>query len=106
MITMAVQDADNNDKSAGFRNNGKRICDITHFYNRQRSNSLQIYVEDPYLKDNRWLTSGSIRMVLTKYGEPNQINAIKLTFAEATELIFRLQKGLAVAMEKELNLQD
>jgi len=45
-------------------------------------------------------------MVLTKYAEPNQVNAIKLTFAEATELIFRLQKGLAVAMEKELKLQD
>ena len=106
MMSMAVQGTENKNKSSGFRNNGKKICDITHFYNRQRSNSLAIYVEDPYLKDNKWLTSGSIRMVLTKYAEPNQVNAIKLTFAEATELIFRLQKGLAVAMEKELKLQD
>jgi len=89
-------------------NNGiksTRICDIVHFYNKQRSNSLQVYVEDPYLKDGRWLTSGAIRMVLTKYGEQQQVNAIKLTFAEATELIFRLQKALNTALDKELELQ-
>ena len=88
-----------------YQNNGKRICDIIHFYNKKRSNGLQVYVEDPYLKDGRWLTSGSIRLVMTKYGEPNQVNAIKLTFAEATELIFRLQKGLNQSLEKELELQ-
>ncbi|NHJ86020.1 MAG: hypothetical protein FK734_11200 [Asgard group archaeon] len=87
------------------RSNGTRLCDITHFYNKQRSNSMTVYVEDPYLKDGRWLTSGSIRIVLTKYGEPNQVNAIKLTFAEATELIFRLQKGLELAIDKEVELQ-
>ncbi|MFW9921691.1 MAG: hypothetical protein ACFFDW_00180 [Candidatus Thorarchaeota archaeon] len=86
-------------------NNGKKICDITHFFNKQRSNSLQLFVEDPYLKDGRWLTSGSIRIVLTKYGEPNQVNAIKLTFAEASELIFRLQLGLENSFNKEIDLQ-
>ena len=86
-------------------NNGKKVCDIIHFYNKQRSNSLQVYVEDPYLKNGQWLTSGSIRLVLTKYGEPNQVNAIKLTFAEATELIFRLQNGLQASFNKEAELQ-
>ena len=89
-----------------FRNNGTRICDIVHFYNKQRSNGMQVYIEDPYLKDGRWLTSGSVRIVLTKYGgEQNQVNAIKLTFAEATELIFRLQKGLSHSFGKEVELQ-
>ncbi len=89
----------------GFQNNGTRICDIVHFYNKQRSNSMQVFIEDPYLKDGRWLTSGSIRIVLTKYGEPNQVNAIKLTFAEAAELVFRLQKGLSHSFSKEVELQ-
>ncbi|NHJ04249.1 MAG: hypothetical protein EAX90_05465 [Candidatus Heimdallarchaeota archaeon] len=87
-------------------NNSKKICDIIHFYNKQRSNSLQVYVEDPYLKDGRWLTSGSIRLVLTKYSEQNQVNVIKLTFAEATELIFRLQNGLQQSFDKEQDLQS
>ncbi len=86
-------------------NSGAKVCDITHFFNKQRSNSLQVYVEDPYLKDGRWLTSGSIRLVLTKYSEQNQVNVIKLTFAEATELIYRLQKGLDIAISKEIELQ-
>ena len=89
-----------------YNNNGKKICDIVHFYNKQRSNSLQVFVEDPYLKDGRWLTSGSIRLVLTKYGEQNQTNVIKLTFAEATELIFRLQNGLQQSFDKEQDLQS
>lgn len=92
----------------GYNNGNKstRVCDIVHFYNKQRSNSLQVYVEDPYLKDGRWLTSGAIQMVLTKYGDQQQVNAIKLTFAEATELIFRLQKALSTAIEKEFALQQ
>ena len=94
--------ADNNNSYGN--SNSKRICDIIHFFNKQRSNSLQVYVEDPYLKDGRWLTSGSIRLVLTKFGEQNQVNVIKLTFAEATELIFRLQNGLQQSFEKEQEL--
>ncbi|HUT81120.1 MAG TPA: hypothetical protein VMZ29_07950 [Candidatus Bathyarchaeia archaeon] len=94
-----------NENSFSNGNNGAKVCDIIHFFNKQRSNSLQVFVEDPYLKDGRWLTSGSIRIVLTKFGEPNQINAIKLTFAEATELIYRLQKGLDFAISKEFDLQ-
>ncbi|MHA1155054.1 MAG: hypothetical protein ACTSQK_03015 [Candidatus Heimdallarchaeota archaeon] len=95
---------ENNNK--GFRNTyGTKICDIIHFYNKQRSNSLQVFVEDPYLKNGQWPTSGSIRLVLTKFGEPNQINAIKLTFAEATELIFRLQSGLQSSFSKEAALR-
>lgn len=89
----------------GNRSNNTRICDIVHFYNNKRSNSLQIYIDDPYLKDGKWLTSGSVRVVLTKYGEPsNQVNAIKLTFAEATELIFRIQKALETSLDKEVDL--
>lgn len=99
-MILATDDNSNN----GF-NNGRRICDIIHFYNKRRSNSLQVFVDDPYLKDGRWLTSGSIRLVMTKFGEPNQINAIKLTFAEATELIFRLQQGLKESFNKEQDLQ-
>ena len=89
------------DNSNNFSNRGKRICDIVHFFNKQRSNSMQVFIDDPYLKDGKWLTSGSIRMVLTKFGEQNQINAIKLTFAEATELVFRLQKALNNSIDKE-----
>ena len=92
--------------SNGNRSSGNRICDIIHFFNNKRSNGLQVYVDDPYLKDGKWLTSGSVRMVLTKYGEPsNQVNAIKLTFAEATELIFRIQKALEMSLDKEVDLQ-
>ncbi len=98
---MATGETTNN-----YQNNSKIICDIIHFYNKKRSNGMQVYVEDPYLKDGRWLTSGSIRLVMTKYGEPNQVNAIKLTFAEATELIFRLQKGLEQSLDKEIDLQQ
>lgn len=98
---MAEKEYNNNNN-----NNSKKVCDIVHFYNKQRSNSLQVYVEDPYLKDGRWLTSGSIRLVLTKYGEQNQVNVIKLTFAEATELIFRLQNGLQQSFDKEQDLQS
>ncbi len=98
---MATGETTNN-----YQNNSKRICDIIHFYNKKRSNGMQVYVEDPYLKDGRWLTSGAIRLVMTKYGEPNQVNAIKLTFAEATELIFRLQKGLEQSLDKEIDLQQ
>lgn len=94
------------DNNKGFRNNnGTKVCDIIHFYNKQRSNSLQVFVEDPYLKNGQWPTSGSIRLVLTKFGESNQVNAIKLTFAEATELIFRLQSGLQASFSKEANLR-
>ena len=95
--------AENGTKS--FNNNGTKVCDIIHFYNKQRSNSLQVYVEDPYLKNGQWPTSGSVRMVLTKYGDQNQVNAIKLTFAEATELIFRLQSGLQASFSKEAALR-
>ena len=95
--------AENGTKS--FNNNGTKICDIIHFYNKQRSNSLQVFVDDPYLKNGQWPTSGSIRLVLTKFGEQNQINAIKLTFAEATELIFRLQAGLKDSFTKEIALR-
>ncbi|MBN1330683.1 MAG: hypothetical protein JXA54_14510 [Candidatus Heimdallarchaeota archaeon] len=94
-----------NENNFSSSNNGTKVCDIIHFFNKQRSNSLQVYIEDPYMKDGRWLTSGSIRVVLTKYAEPNQVNAIKLTFAEATELIYRLQKGLDLAITKEFDLQ-
>ncbi len=93
------------EQKSSFRNNGTRICDIIHFYNKQRSNSMQVFIEDPFLKDGRWLTSGSVRIILTKFADPNQVNAIKLTFAEATELIFRLQKGLSYSFNKEVELQ-
>ena len=104
---MATTNSDNNNtnNNRSYDNKSTRICDIIHFYNKQRSNGMQVYVEDPYLKDGRWLTSGSVRLVLTKYGEQNQVNAIKLTFAEATELVFRLQKRLNSSMEKEAELQ-
>ena len=94
------------EKEFNGRSQGTRICDIVHFYNKQRSNSLQVFIDDPYLKDGRWLTSGSVRLVMTKFGEQNQINAIKLTFAEVTELIFRLQQGLRESFDKELELQN
>jgi hypothetical protein len=97
--------AETKNNNGFFSRPNTKICDIIHFYNKQRSNSMQIYLEDPYLKDGRWLTSGSIRIVLTKYNNPNQVNAIKLTYAEATELIFRLQKGLQLLFDKELELQ-
>jgi hypothetical protein len=88
------------------RKNGTRICDIVHFYNNKRSNSMQIFVDDPYLKDGKWLTSGSVRVMLTKFMEPsNQYNTIKLTFAEATELVFRLTKALEMLLAKEAELQ-
>jgi hypothetical protein len=91
----------------GKRSNGTRICDIVHFYNNKRSNSMQVFIDDPYLKDGKWLTSGSVRVVLTKFMEPNnQFNAIKLTFAEATELIFRIQKALELSLLKETELQS
>ncbi|MHA1221630.1 MAG: hypothetical protein ACTSQB_07850 [Candidatus Heimdallarchaeota archaeon] len=92
----------NTKKTFNYNSNSTKICDIIHFYNKQRSNAMQVYVEDPYLKDGR----GSIRLVLTKFGgEQNQVNAIKLTFAEATELIFRIGKGLDLAIKKEVELQ-
>ncbi|NHJ49918.1 MAG: hypothetical protein FK733_19150 [Asgard group archaeon] len=91
----------------GKKPNGMRICDIIHFYNNKRSNSMQVFIDDPYLKDGKWLTSGSVRVVLTKFMEPNnQFNAIKLTFAEATELIFRIQKALEMSILKETELQS
>lgn len=106
----------NNNNNKNQNNNSKsnrsdfakstRICDIIHFYNKKRSNGLQVFIEDPYLKSGRWLTSGAIRIVMTKFGDPKQINTIKLTFAEATELIFRLQKGLNEAITKEIALQE
>lgn len=96
--------------NSGFGNNsnGKRVCDIMHFYQKKRSNGLQVYIDDPYLKDGKWLTSGAIRIVMTKFNQhgDNQVNVIKLTFAEATELVFRIQKGLEEAFGKELLLQQ
>ncbi|MEA2071363.1 MAG: hypothetical protein U9O98_08740 [Asgard group archaeon] len=89
-----ASETNSKDKYKKFNSDSVKICDIMHFYNNRRSNSLQIFVEDPYLKDNRWLTSGSVRIILTKFGKQNQVNAIKLTYAEVTELIFRLQQGL------------
>jgi len=92
------------DEQTSTQSNGTKICEIMHFYNKQRSNSIQIFIEDPFLKDGRWLTSGNVRVVLTKYGESNQVNAIKLTIAETSELIFRMQKGIELLIEKEIKM--
>jgi len=92
------------DEQTSTQSNGTKICEIMHFYNKQRSNSIQIFIEDPFLKDGRWLTSGNVRVFLTKYGESNQVNAIKLTIAETSELIFRMQKGIELLIEKEIKM--
>ena len=84
-----------------------KLCEFMHFFKQKRSNSLQVYLEDPFFKDGRWLTSGKLRFVLTRFQEPkNQTNIIKLTAAETAALILYLQKGLQLAIDKELELQQ
>ena len=85
---------------------GNKICDIVHFYEGKRSNSLQVFMNDPYLKDSKWLTSGSISLMNTKFGEQNVHATIRLTFAETTELITRLQKAIDELIEKEKTLSN
>ena len=69
---------------------GLKVFDATHFFNNKRSNQLQVHSTAPYLKDGKWINSGSFRLTITKFGEQNQVNAVKLTYAEACELYNRL----------------
>jgi hypothetical protein len=84
---------------------GTKVCDILHFWENKRSNQLQVFANDPYLKDSKWLTSGSFTLLITKFNNStevkDQFNAIKLTFAEASELYVRLGQALKDSIEKE-----
>jgi len=96
-----------NNKSKDKQSYGLRVFNATHFYNNKPSNQLQVHSTKPFLKDGKWITSGSVRLTMTKFnGQEKQYNSIKLTYAEACELHKRLGFALLNSFKAEINLDE
>ena len=82
----------------------RTVVAMTHFFEGKRTNTLKVLANDPYLKDGKYLKSGSVTIMNIKHGETDQTNAIKLTFSEMCEVYARFGKEIIEQIEKEKSL--
>ena len=76
-----------NDKSKDKQSYGLRVFNATHFYNNKPSNQIQVHSTKPFLKDGKWITSGSVRVTMTKFnGQEKQYNSINYYLGKVKHL--------------------